>query len=94
MYDYTDNQQGAFRYEYFDDEDGAKAFGMSMWSLTYTHNITIADNLLIRPEIRYNKYNVTDAEEEAGEGIVHGALTENLTNDDEIVLAFGAEYVF
>ena len=24
MYDYTDNQQGAFRYEYFDDDDGAK----------------------------------------------------------------------
>ena len=93
MYDFTDNQQGALRYEYFDDDDGAKGFGHSMYSITYTHNITIANNLLLRPEIRYNKYNVSDAQEEAGMGLVHGSAGE-FTNDDEIVLAFGTEYVF
>ncbi len=89
MYDYTDNQQGAFRYEYFDDSDGAKAFGYSMWSLTYTHNITIAENLLIRPEVRYNKYNVQESEE-----ISHGPAHKSLTNDNETILALGVEYVF
>jgi hypothetical protein len=102
MYDYTDNQQGAFRYEYFDDDDGAKGFGISMYSLTYTHNITIAENLLIRPEIRYNKYNVSDGQEEAGLGLVHGqnddstvnGTSGDLTSDDEVILALGEEYVF
>ena len=93
MYDYTDNQQGALRYEYFDDDDNAKGFGHSMWSVTYTHNITIAQNLLLRPEIRYNKYNVSDGQEEAGMGITHGDDNE-FTNDSETILAFGAEYVF
>ncbi len=93
MYDFTDNQQGALRYEYFDDDDGAKGFGHSMYTITYTHNITIADNLLLRPEVRYNKYNVSDAQEEAGMGITHG-MDGEFTNDDETILAFGAEYVF
>ena len=102
MYDFTDNQQGAFRYEYFDDDDGAKGFGISMYSLTYTHNITIADNLMIRPEVRYNKYNVSDGQEEAGMGLVHGqnddstvqGTSGDLTSDDEVILALGVEYVF
>jgi len=95
MYDYTDNQQGAFRYEYFDDDDGAKGFGISMYSLTYTHNITVAENLLIRPEIRYNKYNVSNGQEEAGMGIARTKGDgDNLTNDDETILALGVEYVF
>ena len=69
MYDYTDNQQGAFRYEYFDDDDGAKVFwSNSLWTVTYTHNITIHDNLLLRPEIRYNKYNGGTAGEVASGG--------------------------
>ena len=93
MYDYTDNQQGAFRYEYFDDDDGAKGFGHSMYTITYTHNITIADNLMLRPEIRYNKYNVSDGQEEAGMGLTHGVDSE-FTSDDETILAFGAEYIF
>jgi len=93
MYDFTYNQQGALRYEYFDDDDGAKGFGHSMYTITYTHNITIADNLMLRPEIRYNKYNVSDGQEEAGMGITHGIDSE-FTNDNETILAFGAEYVF
>ena len=93
MYDFTDNQQGALRYEYFDDDDGAKGFGHSMYTITYTHNITIADNLMLRPEIRYNKYNVSDGQEEAGMGLTHGVDSE-FTSDDETILAFGAEYIF
>ena len=93
MYDFTDNQQGALRYEYFDDDDAAKGFGHSMYTITYTHNITIANNLLLRPEVRYNKYNVSDGQEEAGMGLTHGVDGE-FTADDEVVLAFGAEYVF
>jgi hypothetical protein len=88
MYDYTDNQQGAFRYEYFDDDDGAKFFGQSIWTVTYTHNITIHDNLMLRPEIRYNKYNGGTSGE-----IPSGGNPAN-TADDEVVFAFGTEYVF
>ncbi len=91
MYDFTDNQQGAFRWEYFDDTDGAKAFNMSMYSLTYTHNITIADNLMIRPEIRYNSYSDITS---TTTGTV-GRLSPNQGNhDDETILAVGVEYVF
>ncbi len=93
MYDFTDNQMGALRYEYFDDDDGAKGFGHSMYTITYTHNITIAENLMLRPEVRYNKYNVSDAQEEAGMGLTHG-IDGEFTADDEMVLAFGAEYIF
>ncbi|MCP4255676.1 MAG: porin [Candidatus Scalindua sp.] len=86
MYDFTDNQQGAFRYEYFDDQDGAKGFGHSMWSTTYTHNITVADNLLLRPEIRHNKYNQDDVLTYGNRG--------DLTAESETILAMGVEYVF
>jgi len=88
MYDFTDNQQGAFRYEYFDDDDGAKAFGISMWTLTYTHNITIHDNLMLRPELRYNKYSGGDAKQLASGG------NPNNREDDETIFAFGCEYIF
>jgi len=94
MYDYTDNQQGALRYEYFDDDDGAKGFGISMWSATYTHNITVAENLLIRPEVRYNKYNVSDGQEEAGLGLSGLGVEGTRTSDNETILALGVEYVF
>jgi acetyltransferase-like isoleucine patch superfamily enzyme len=89
MYDYTDNQQGALRYEYFDDQDGAKFFGHSLWTITYTHNITVADNLLIRPEVRYNKYNLPDSEEQT-----NNATDPVTTFDDEVIIGVGVEYVF
>ncbi|MCP5005823.1 MAG: outer membrane beta-barrel protein [Planctomycetes bacterium] len=92
MYDFTDRQQGALRYEYFDDTDGAKFFGYSMWTLTYTHNITIQDNLMVRPEVRYNKYNVTDTEEAAG--LALNPADKGNTADDEFILGVGVEYVF
>ena len=93
MYDYTDNQQGALRYEYFDDQDGAKWFGHSMWTVTYTHNITIQENLLLRPEIRYNKYNVSDSQRDVnGQGLAPG--DKGNTADDEFIIGVGVEYVF
>ncbi len=88
MYDFTDNQQGAFRAEYFDDNDGVKGFNQTMWTLTYTHNITIHDNLLLRPELRYNKYNGGASGE-----VASGGSAVN-TADDEVIFAFGTEYVF
>ncbi len=97
MYDWTDNQMGAFRAEYFEDSDGAKWFGQSIWTLTYTHNITIHDNLMLRPEIRYNKYNGGANNEipdgGGGYGADMGGAATN-TADDEVVFAFGAEYIF
>jgi hypothetical protein len=102
MYDYTDNQMGAFRYEYADDTDGAKGFGYSMWSFTYTHNITVADNLMIRPEVRYNHYAANPIQTEraanateivntiAGE---EGAKDQS-RKDDETIIGLGVEYVF
>jgi hypothetical protein len=87
MADFTDNQMGAFRWEYFDDQDGAKGYGYSLWTATYTHNITIADNLMLRPEVRYNKYNVPTADEMTGGD-------KGNTFDDEWILAFGTEYIF
>ncbi|MDP6585314.1 MAG: outer membrane beta-barrel protein, partial [Anaerolineales bacterium] len=97
MYDFTDNQMGAIRWEYFDDTDNAKAFNISMWSLTYTHNITIADNLMLRPEIRYNSYSQNTSNTTAGQIGSTGSLTpgdKGHTADDETILAFGVEYIF
>ncbi len=88
MYDFTDAQQGAFRYEYFDDTDGAKTFGYSMWTLTYTHNITISDHLLLRPEVRYNKFNVPKGENVLTNG------DKGRSADNETILGVGIEYVF
>ena len=90
MYDWADNQSGALRYEYMDDQDGAKTFGYSIWTLTYTHNITVGDNLMLRPEVRYNKHNT------AGEGDANDISVGDSGNtaNDELILTFGAEYVF
>ena len=90
MVDWTDNQMGAFRYEYMDDTDGARTFNYSIWDLTYTHNITVAENLMIRPEIRYIKHNTIDDDNENS----HGKAGDNLTNDSETILTMGVEYVF
>ncbi len=93
MYDWTDNQQGALRYEYWDDQDGAKGFGFSLWTITYTHNITVADNLMIRPEIRFNNYNIDTGTEEDPDGLFqHG--DEGNTFDNETIIGVGVEYIF
>ena len=91
MYDFTDNQMGALRYEYMDDQDAARTFGYSIWDLTYTHNITVAENLMIRPEIRYIHHNTIDGD--ANE-VSHGKAENSLTNDDETILTLGVEYAF
>jgi maltoporin len=91
MYDYTDNQQGAFRYEYFDDTDVAKGFGGSMYTLTYTHNVTIHENVLLRPEVRYNHYSIPSTPG-ADDPLSPG--DKGNTADDEWIIGVGAEYVF
>jgi hypothetical protein len=91
MYDFTDTQQGALRYEYFDDTDGAKAFGGSIYSITYTQNMKIHENLLLRPEVRYNKYNIPSTPG-ADDPLAHG--DKGNTADDEFIIGVGAEYVF
>jgi hypothetical protein len=87
MVDFTDNQMGALRYEYYSDDDGAKGFDYSLWTLTYTHNITIADNIMFRPEIRHNKYNLQSSNEHS-----HG--DKGGTFDNETIVGVGVEYIF
>jgi hypothetical protein len=88
MYDWTDNQMGALRYEYFDDQDHARTFGYSLWDITYTHNITVSENLMIRPEIRYIHHNTIEGDNEPSVG------DKGNTADDETILTLGVEYVF
>lgn len=55
--DITDSFGLAFRGEYFDDDDGARIGinDLQIWEATLTANIKIRENLLVRPEIRYDK---------------------------------------
>jgi hypothetical protein len=104
MWDFTDTQMGAFRYEYFANNDGAKdanvtysganqVGGGSWWTMTYTHNFTVADNLMLRPEVRYNNYSHSVRPDIIGGSL--GAGDKGHTGaDDEWILAFGAEYIF
>jgi hypothetical protein len=87
MYDWTDTTMGALRYEYMDDTDAARTFGYSIWDLTYTHNMTVADNLMIRPEVRYIKHNTPESADP-------GVGDRGNTADDETILTLGVEYVF
>jgi hypothetical protein len=104
MYDFSDTQMGAFRYEYFDNTDGAKdanvtydangqVGGGSWYTVTYTHNFTVADNLMLRPEVRYNNYSHTVRPDIIG-GALDAGDKGHTGADDEWILAFGAEYVF
>jgi hypothetical protein len=102
MYDFTDAQQGALRYEYADDTDGVKGFGYSMWSLTYTQNMKIRENLMIRPEIRYNHYANDVVVTERGVNAPEVAVTpagldaakDKSRSDSETIIGVGVEYVF
>lgn len=55
--DITDSLGVAVRGEYFDDSDGARlgVTGLRLWELTGTVNIKIRENLLVRPEVRYDQ---------------------------------------
>ncbi len=78
--DITDAVGLAFRGEYFDDNDGARldVAGLNIWEITFTTNIKIRENLLVRPEIRYD---------EANQDIFNG-------RDNELTTAIDVAYMF
>lgn len=57
--DITDSFGLALRGEYFDDNDGARlgVDALNIWEITLTANIKIRENLLVRPELRYDEAN-------------------------------------
>ena len=57
--DITDSFGLALRGEYFDDNDGARlgVNALNVWEITLTANIKIRENLLVRPELRYDEAN-------------------------------------
>ncbi|MDO8141631.1 MAG: porin [Candidatus Brocadiales bacterium] len=57
--DITDSFGLALRGEYLDDNDGARlgVDALNLWEITLTANIKIRENLLVRPEIRYDEGN-------------------------------------
>ena len=78
--DITDSFGLALRAEYFDDRDGARLFvdNLDIWEITLTANIKIRENLLVRPEIRYD---------EASEDIFND-------RDNQLTTAIGVAYMF
>ena len=78
--DITDTIGVAVRGEYFDDNDGARTGrqGLQIWETTFTTNIKIRQNLLVRPEVRYDK---------ADKGIFDG-------HDNELTTAIDFAYMF
>lgn len=88
----TDSLGVAFRAEYFDDSDGARIAidedgdlisdidGFRLWEVTGTVNIKIRENLLVRPEIRYDQM-------ESGEDVFDG-------QDGNLTAAFDVAYLF
>ena len=78
--DITDSFGLALRGEYFDDNDGARVgvMGLQVSEVTLTANIKIRENLLVRPEIRYD-----DADQEIFAG-----------QDNEITTAIDFAYMF
>lgn len=78
--DITDSVGVALRGEYFDDRDGAR-LGVShldLWEITLTANIKIRENLLVRPEVRYD---------EGSEDVFNG-------RDNELTTAIDFAYLF
>ena len=78
--DLSDAVSVALRGEYFDDNDGARigVMGLQMSEVTFTTNIKIRENLLVRPEIRYD-----DADQEIFAG-----------QDNQLTTAIGVAYMF
>lgn len=79
-HDITDSFGLALRGEYFDDRDGARLLvnRLDIWEMTLTANIKIRENLLVRPEIRYD---------EASEDIFNG-------RNDELTTSVSFAYLF
>ena len=78
--DLSDAVGVAFRGEYFDDKDGARlgVDELDIWEITGTVNIKIRENLLVRPEIRYD---------EANQEVFAG-------QDNELTTAISVAYMF
>ena len=78
--DLSDSVGVAFRGEYFDDKDGARlgVDELDIWEITFTTNIKIRENLLVRPEIRYD---------EANQEVFNG-------QDNELTTAISVAYMF
>src|SRR3990167_5576181 len=78
--DITDSFGLALRGEYFDDNDGARTgvMGLQVSEVTLTANIKIRENLLVRPEVRYD-----DADQEIFAG-----------QDNELTTAIDFAYMF
>src|SRR3990172_1940521 len=78
--DLSDSVGVAFRGEYFDDKDGARlgVDALDIWEITFTTNIKIRENLLVRPEIRYD---------EANQDVFNG-------RDNELTTAIDVAYMF
>ncbi len=89
IYDFTDRYQLATRLEYFDDADGMRFFGQTMWDFTATFNIRLHENLLLRPEYRFIHFN----EDTVGTARGHAEGTSGL-DDDAHIAGIGIEYVF
>lgn len=78
--DITDSFGLALRGEFFDDRDGARLWvdRLDIWEFTLTANIKIRENLLVRPEIRYD---------EASQDVFNG-------RDNQLTTAIGVAYMF
>ncbi|MFN3533684.1 MAG: outer membrane beta-barrel protein, partial [Candidatus Brocadia sp.] len=78
--DITDYFGVALRGEYFDDSDGARlgVAKLNLWEVTLTANLKIRENLLVRPEVRYD---------EGSEDIFNG-------RDNELTTAIDLAYLF
>jgi hypothetical protein len=78
--DITDYFGLAFRGEYFDDHEGARigVSALHLWEITLTANFKIRENLLVRPEVRYD---------EASEDIFNG-------HQGELTTAIDLAYLF
>ena len=59
MYDYTDNIEFALRGEYYWDQENLQGLsgggGASLAEVTGTINLRLRENVMVRPEIRYDK---------------------------------------
>ena len=85
-YDFTDAVNVALRGEYFEDKDGGRigVDGLDIWEATLTTTVKIRQNLLVRPEVRYDK---------ANQGIF-GGIGKPGGTDNELTTAVDVAYMF
>ncbi len=91
--DITDSVGVALRGEYFADQDGARmgflnpagTRGACVWETTFTTNIKIRQNLMVRPEVRYDH---------ADEPIFGNSATGGTTHFSNLSTLIAFSYVF